>query len=119
MRRALPTAMSLHKITALIMCLCKLHNFLIDEKIARSLSQDDAHGKIRGSIQLERHRTFPSEVVPEQLLHGGDHFDDVDRNEIRRATRASSNYIASPLPREVLLKSVTDQDLVRPTPKTW
>ena len=117
LRRALPAAMGLHKITALTMCLCKLHNFLVDEKIAKSLSQEAAQGMIRGNVPLERHQTFPSEVVPTQLLHGGEYFNDVDRNEICRATIPTRN--AMPLPREVLLKSVTDQDLIWPTPKTW
>ena len=60
LRRPLPAAMGIHKITALTFCLCKLHNFLLDdkEKIAPRTCQDAAYGACRGNIGLEPHRVF-------------------------------------------------------------
>ena len=60
LRRPLPAAMEIHKITALTFCLCKLHNFLLDdkEKIAPRTCQDAAYGACRGNIGLEPHHVF-------------------------------------------------------------
>ena len=117
LRRPLPAAMGIHKITALTFSLCKLHNFLLDDKedIAPRTSQDAAYGACRGNIELERHRVFTEEVVPAALLRGSDHLDNVDRNTRRQDIRARNLR----LPREVLFDSVQRQGLVRPTPKTW
>ena len=88
--RPLPAAMGINKITALSLCLCKLHNFLLDDKedIAPRTSEDTAYGACRGNIELERHREFPEEVVPASLLRGSDHLDNVDPNTRRREIRA-------------------------------
>ena len=124
LRRPLPAAMGIHKITALTLSLCKLHNFLLDdkEKIAPRTSQDAAYGAYRGNIGLEPHRVFTDEVVPEDLLQGGVHLGDVDyntcRQELHEATMNNRTQDQK-LPREVLLDSVQWQGLVRPTPKTW
>ena len=112
--------MGIHKVTALTFSLCKLHNFLIDKKetIPPTTSQDAAYGSCRGNIGLQRHPVFTDELVPEELLGGNEHYDDVNytttvRNEVRAAT------LTERLPRDVLFDSVQQQGLVRPTPKTW
>ena len=74
--------MGIHKITAMTVCLCKLHNFLINQKenIPPWTDRDAAHGMIRGSIPMEQQhqQEHNNEAnVPEQLLHGVGHFDDV------------------------------------------
>ena len=119
LRRPLPAAMGIHKITALTFSLCKLHNFLLakKEKIAPTTSEDAAYGACRGSIELSHSVDFPNEIVPTALLEN-DHFDDIDMNTRRRETyTATANN--QRLPRDVLFNSVCDQGLVRPTPKHW
>jgi len=88
LRRPLPAAMGIHKITVMTVCLCKLHNFLINQKenIPPWTDRDAAHGMIRGSIPMEGQQEHNNEAdVPQQLLHGGEHFEDVSRGALRRA----------------------------------
>ena len=121
LRRALPAAFGLRKITQLTLCLCKLHNFLIDERIEKTLPRDMLHLRSQGNIVLEPHSTFSEETVPTELLHGGDHFDDVGnlRTTTMRREAYQSRRDGTQLPRDVLKQSVTEQGLVRPTPKNW
>ena len=117
LRLPLPEAIGIHKITALTFSLCKLHNFLLDDKenIAPQTSQDAAYGAIRGTIGLEPHRVFTEEVVPEDLLQGGDHFEDVDYNTRKRDRHEAIMNVCTQnqrLPREVLFDSVQRQGLV-------
>ena len=117
LRRPLPTQMGIGKITALTMCLCKLHNFLIDERIAPTLLQDSWAASIAGKVTINRigrSNDDNNDAVPSGLLHGGDHFDDVDGNELRRQHyRERSN--STTLPRYILFHSVGNQGLKRPT----
>ena len=77
LKSPLSSRMSLSKVVALVFCLARLHNFCIDERIKNSPSD---------LIVPERHHQDPLTVYdsenpedpPEDLLHGGDHFDDVD-----------------------------------------
>ena len=124
LRRPLPAAMGIHKITALTFSLCKLHNFLLDEKetIAPQTSQDAAYGACRGNIGLESHGVFTEELVPEDLLQGSEHLDNVDYSTVRREqyqTTINNRRLNQRLPREVLFDSVQRQGLVQPTPKSW
>ena len=65
---------------------------------------------------------FIEEVVPEDLLQGSDHFDNVDYHSVRRERQEVIMNLCTlnqRLPHEVLYDSVQRQGLVRPTPKTW
>ena len=116
LRRALPAAMGIHKITAMTVCLCKLHNFLINRKEnipPQWTSRDAAHGMIRGSIPMNRQQEHNNEPdVPQQLLHGGEHFDDISMGALRRARYAAAQL--NNLARLTLFNQVCDQNLVRP-----
>jgi|TARA_B110001450_G_C17308297_1_gene354374 hypothetical protein len=84
---------------------------------------DMAHLRRGENISLQQHEIFQEEeniIIPNKLLHGGEHFDDVGANEILREVYCMSmkNRIAS-LPRDLLKEMVTNQGLVRPTPKNW
>ena len=68
LRHPLPSAMGLNKITSLTMALCKLHNFLIDQRIERMTSTDMAHLRRGQNISLQQHE---DDDVPNELLHGG------------------------------------------------
>ena len=110
--------MGLPKITALTMCLCKLHNFCIDEReleIPQSLCQDKAYGMCKGGgseYQFEPNDDFPEELVPNPVLHGGEHWDDFSKNALQNLQRQEQR--AKNLPREQLFNLVMEKNLVRP-----
>ena len=108
--------MGIHKITAMTVCLCKLHNFLINQKEnipPQWTSQDAAHGMIRGSIPMNRQQEHIDEPdVPQQLLDGGEHFEDISMAALRRERYAAAQL--NNLARVTLFNQVCEQNLVRP-----
>lgn len=138
LRRALPKSIHITKVPALTMCLAKLHNFCITERLlaedpagkkkpsfARSyplpsLAVDEAEIVVHGGVPLDTPEDCDERdaVTPGQLLHGGQHFDDVPYNLRRNATsRGRSKQVE--LPNEVMLKQVEYYNLKRPKPKQW
>ena len=141
LRKPLPSSMGLSKTTALTMCLCRLHNFCIDcrliaeakgrsgssrkkrrrvnsdhQDIAEPLAQDRL--ELMGGIPLERHAF--NDASPEDLLHGGHHFDDAPeslRQAFVRQARSVNRHAEDP--REKLRRQVERMQLSRPTPKAW
>ena len=80
---------------------------------------DMAHLRRGQNISLQQHE---DDDVPNELLHGGEHFDDVGTNEIRRENyrrNRDATQNNERLPRDVLKDAVTNQGLVRPTPRNW
>jgi DDE superfamily endonuclease len=85
LRRALPSKLGIKKCVALACCLCRLHNFCVDErlkkrsppKVPKSLATDSLEIIVNGGIGLDR--TEGNEASPEELLHGGDHHDDTTK----------------------------------------
>ena len=61
--QSLLAAMGIHKITTMTVCLCKLHNFLINHKKIppQWTSQDAAHDMIRGSTPMNCQRKHNNE----------------------------------------------------------
>lgn len=117
LRQPLLSAMGPHKITALTMCLCTLYNnFLIDETNSKALHNNTAYSVCQGNIPLVPHQIHCEADVPDQLLHGGEHFNDADANMVKRDSRVTTGRI---LPQEILKNSVINQGFVRPTPKRW
>jgi hypothetical protein len=125
--KPMSTKLPISKVTSVVRCLCRLHNFCINERLARSpsiqqLFTDEDPDVIDhldsdrvnivlggGSTAIVGENSFD----PDQLLHGGEHFDDVTRARISRGVCVDT------LPREVMLKIVEEMGLSRPTPKTW
>ena len=122
LRKAIPLNISLKKTTALVMCLCKLHNFCIkmaDKNVDDNCDVDKLQISINGGISLDEIETFDGEtaVSPSELLNDGHHFDNIGQNLRRQIdTRMSDDNF---LPRDQLLQSVIDQDLHRPRPCQW
>jgi hypothetical protein len=120
--------MGLSKITAMVMCLCRLHNYCINQRLQRNrtaaaespFAQDYAYILARGGVPLER--TNDNNLSPSQLLHGGEHYDDTSRNARRQFERLVINdgsLVEQVLPREKLHRLVTDKQLKRPKPTSW
>ena len=116
LRKALPQNMSISKSVSLVLALAKLHNFCITEKeneVPAALAIDELGVVMEGAVPLETQRQ-----VPLQLLGGGEHFDDVDRNTRRQRLRQStleSRALNLLLPRERLHNIIADANLTRPS----
>jgi DDE superfamily endonuclease len=108
LRSIMPQGIDIDKTTALVYCLCKLHNFCIDQTEADKLDNnpDDA-------LQIANNGEVPFDDVngnPNQLLHGGHHFEDAPYEQRR------CRDLNIELPRDKMLKTVVDKALRRPTP---
>jgi hypothetical protein len=122
LRRPMHTKIGLRKTGLLVMAMCRLHNFCIndgdcaanpDEVLPITLQEDEAFNATLSGISLEASDNNSHE--PTDLLHGGEHFDDVNRN-IRRQLQRNNSQV---LPQKKLHESVVNQGLRRPTPKNW
>jgi DDE superfamily endonuclease len=108
---------SIQHIVALVMSLCRLHNFCInnnDEHIPKSKYSDVL--TICWTVVLLILTRKDTDYRPFDLLDGGMHQTDHGRHHIRNVTRALGNQ---PLPHDTMLKIKQEKDLKRPTPANW
>ena len=115
LRKALPARIGIKKITSLVMALCRLHNYCIncnDYEADKILAQDELNTTLESDIVLER--TGDNHFSPTGLLHGGEHFADYGRYNLRMIRRME-NEIENSAPRERLHKMVVDYGLTRPS----
>jgi hypothetical protein len=131
LRKPISSTTGLTKTTAMVMGLCRLHNFCIDQKLERRSQQEEATSgaappglaldnseiATHGGIRLVRHTM--NEMSPDELLHGGEHYDDVDRNLRRVLKRQAARDSKDMLPREKLHDVVSSKQLRRPPPESW
>ena len=111
LRRAMPLNVSLKKTIALVIALFKLHNFCIDELdtvVPAASAHDELQNAIEGGIVTD------GESPPEELLEGGNHFDDIGGPRRRQARERE--YTSSSLPRTTLHERVAEAGLTRPVP---
>lgn len=114
LRSAMPKNIRIKKTISLVVALAKLHNFCIDvqEPPAGDLHPSDYASLINnadGHVSLVPTANTDT-PVPIDLMHGGDHFDDVPPGWRNR------QYLPS-LPRQRLHDMVQEQHLVRPRPR--
>ena len=108
LRRPFPVNMPLRKVTALTYCLCKLHNYCIDENELESYEQtkmDAFYCSITGSLTMVADGN--GNALPKEILNGGEHSTDYNRRKV-----PSDNG-----PRERLLNMIVQKDLRRPSRK--
>jgi len=123
LRRPLPATLGIYKINALVMCLARLHNYCINRRLkdAPALAKDSVEIASHGGIPLER--SALNEMSPDQLLHGGEHFDEWDREGLRGELRAIEKRArrrrGGKLLRDEMLDIVVDKQLRRPRPQAW
>lgn len=121
--------LTISKVTSMVRCLCRLHNFCIDERLGRDVTLDSPSEQrdvtIASHLDSDRVNIAlaggsslvdwgDSGFSPDDLLHGGDHFDDVSRSV--RVNRKRTDEI---LPREIMCNLIERWDLRRPTPINW
>lgn len=92
LRKPIPTNISVSKTTSLVLCLCKLHNYCIRESdiVAQPLAGDVVNISSEGGFSLPRFDrnidwTYDAnEDRLNDLMDGGEHFDDIYRSDRRR-----------------------------------
>ena len=124
LRSAIPMGVSLKKTVALVCALAKLHNFCIETEGDRDSPMptpaDAWEIEMNGGVPLVQaapDAQSTHNVTPDQLIDGGNHFDDLEyRGRYNRQRRY--DYLSSlsniPLPRERLHNLVGDAGLTRP-----
>ncbi len=128
LRSAIPMNVTIQKTIALVLSLAKLHNFCIDADNGNSdtyTASDEWLNELNGAVPplvatTQDLQSRHDEVIPEQLLHGGHHFDDIGgivgrHNRQRRYNHMSAND-GIPLPRDRLHSHIASIGLTRPTP---
>lgn len=129
LRRALPARMGIMKMTHLVKCLCQLHNYCINERLAgtediqtpRPLATDNLEIITNGGIafaEANRDGQSQRQELPEELLGAGHHNDDTSR-QFRRMFERSNRNKDEVLPRDRLHSIVAAGEFKRPTPKKW
>ena len=119
LRMAMPRNLSVTKVVALVVALAKLHNFCIGESnipesVPQMLDRDRLHmmNAEGGYVGLGNDDPQQNTFVPTDLMHLGEHFDDVPNNLLRLHRRSNA---ASELPRTRLFQIIADGHWKRPT----
>ena len=110
LRKQMPRKYTLRKIMAVVSCLCRLHNFLIDDKddlAPVSVTEEDEWSlAVSGAAPLVVRNGIR---LPVQLVDAGHHHED-DPHRSRR----DRGVDPSALPRVKLLAEVVERNLRRP-----
>ena len=128
LRSAMPKNLSLDKINALVLTAARLHNFclVVGQVIEPMNAEDEDNLEATGVVPLEHIKHIDGldrglhglgQLVPSDLIGGGEHFDGVDRNERRRQLRLETMRTTIILPREQLCAAVLAGKYQRPTPR--
>jgi hypothetical protein len=138
LQRPLSPRFGIRKSGNLVLALCQLHNYCsnrnlpvyitmaADDVVIASASSgmnkvDAPPGKMAQDTPVNAEHNI------EGLLNGGEHLDDVSRNvrqqhactALRLFRDLVADNAAALLPRQVLLRSVVNQGLKRPRPRSW
>jgi DDE superfamily endonuclease len=108
LRTPIPRNINIGKTTALVTCLCRLHNYCIDQNEGRALEStniDEFELMLRGAVP------FDQQGNPRQLVGAGEHFNDTDRNFRRQIQKKTPK---TTLPRDHLHQIVITKDFRRP-----
>jgi DDE superfamily endonuclease len=127
LRSAIPMNVTVRKSVALVLSLAKLHNFCIDFDDSHVLPQtatDEWQNELQGAVPLVQTQHLESQqrdnLVPEQLIGGGNHFDDIGVNGRHNRQRRYNYFIRRNegilLPRDRLHSLVDSAGLTRPAP---
>ena len=119
LRMAIPQHVGVRKVVALVNALAKLHNFCIGEsnvpeRVPRMIDRDMFHmmSADTGYVGMGSDDQQQTTAVPTDLLHSGEHFDDVPDNLLRLHRRRNAGI---ELPRARLFQMIVDGHWQRPT----
>jgi hypothetical protein len=112
-----------HKTVALVLALTKLHNYCIDaddNSDLTSTATNEWQTEVNGGVPLVAtgDQSSSHDVIPEQLLDGGNHFVDIGGVTGRYNMLQRYNYISKnagvPLPRDRLHSYIASIGVTRP-----
>ena len=119
LRMAMPRNVGVAKIVALVVALAKLHNFCIGEsnvpeRVPQVLDRDRLHmmNDDSGYVGLGNDDPQQNTAVPIDLIHLGEHFEDVPESLLRLHRRRN---VGIDLPRARLFQMIVDGHWQRPT----
>ena len=117
LRKGMSRGISIKKTNAMVLSLCKLHNFCTNRKIVVEppCARDEFHISWNGGIDLNFFSQ--NKVIPTPLIGGGSHFDDLAPSNQRQFKRKEGN--TEIVPRDALFQHIVQHQLERPTPKNW
>jgi DDE superfamily endonuclease len=124
LRSAILVNVTVAKTVALVLALAKLHNYCLDEDhhVTPDLSylpNDEWNMEMNGGVPLVT-VTHDGGVTPQQLLNGGNHFDDLGGIPGQYNRQRRYNYMSErnrvPMPRDQLHSYIVSRGLTRPTP---
>jgi hypothetical protein len=121
---AIPMNIMVKKTKALVMCLCKLHNFCLAQadSIVCPLSRDVMNIRMEGGFALPRFdsneewRMHETEDRVDRLMDGGQNFDDIGRGVRRAEGRTADNN--NDLPFIAMLNGIEEAGYRRPQVNT-
>jgi len=115
---AMPRNLSVAKVVALVVALAKLDNFCIGEsdfpeRVPSMLARDRLHmmNGSSGYVALRNDDPQQNTMVPTDLMHAGEHFNDVPKNLLRLHRRRNGE---KELPRTYLFNMIVDGHWQRP-----
>jgi hypothetical protein len=116
---AIPRNISVMKTVSLVIALAKLHNFCIGEsnipeRVPQLYDKDRFHiiNADGGYVGLEIDDEQQDTVVPTDLMHAGEHFNDLPHNLLRLHRRRQEG---NELPLARLFQTILDGHWQRPT----
>ena len=119
LRVAMPRNISVQKIVGLVMALAKLHNFCIGEsnivtRVPQMWERDRMNimNTDSGYVGLGSDNPQQTTLVPTELMHLGEHFNDIPQNVLRAQRRQS---VVGELQRTTLFNMIVDGHWQRPT----
>jgi hypothetical protein len=119
LQMAIPQNISVRRVVALVVALAKLHNFCIDEsdipvRVPQTYHRDRFHmmNSDSGYVTLRNDHPQQNTNVPAELLHAGEHFNDVPDTRLRGQRRRN---LEVELPRTRLFHMIADGHWQRPT----
>ena len=125
LRKPISRLFGIDKVSKMVQCLCSLHNFLIDERgepdtNPAPTANDRLNLRYFGGFNTVASSDGTGQV-PEQILHGGEHFDDDPGQVMRRqaAARMRRRRDVTQMPCEVVLQLVTEGDYRRPSRRSY
>ena len=104
----------------MVHALCRLNNFCINLRVSDSaepLAEDMNFGESSVTM-VQLVNTEDNRLSPVGLLDDSDSYEDIDRETRRNIERVAENSVEH-LPQQILLASVINQGLKRPTPRGW
>ena len=131
LRTRAPQKYTVEKTMATVSCLCRLHNFFINERLSKKdvpdsvptatdkdvpepTATDTLNMTLNGAVEMCQRDGTGDQQVPDALMDAGHHSDDDPNQDLRRRIEKSGISTSEALPREQMCKKIMDVCLRRP-----